>query len=269
MVSENRSVSCAVLAVDAVGKRGRDWYHGCACHQSQSHPVSSVAHISVYAMTVGAKHTLIIGRNGSGKTVAGAWHLSQAPFNKKPYIIVDFKRDKLLNSIRAQEVKVTARPPKKPGLYIVHPMPNEDEKTNAFLWRVWENENTGVYVDEGFMLGSGDAFEALLTQGRSKEIPLIVLTQRPVWLSRFCFSESEYLQVFKLQDYRDWQTVQPFVDADLEALFGGREGERLPPYYSIWHDVGDGQSTLLRPVPDPVSIRHKFRERLGRGVRAL
>ena len=41
----------------------------------------------------------IIGRTGSGKTQAGAWILANAPFDKQPYVIVDYKGDDLLGAI--------------------------------------------------------------------------------------------------------------------------------------------------------------------------
>jgi hypothetical protein len=61
---------------------------------------------------------------------------------------------------------------------------------------VWAQENTGIYIDEGYMLGvRNPALNACLTQGRSKRIEMMILSQRPVWMSKFVFSESNYLRL--------------------------------------------------------------------------
>src|ERR1017187_6122512 len=155
----------------------------------------------------------IVGRTGSGKTVAGLWHLSKQNYHKQPWIIVDYKMDENINSIKNAihiELKDT---PKKPGIYIVHPRPNDEEKVTALLYRVWERENIGIYIDEGYMLGNRNpALNVCLTQGRSKHIPMIVLSQRPVWLTRFVFSESDFFQIFQLNDKDDRKTVERFLN---------------------------------------------------------
>ena len=149
----------------------------------------------------------IVGRTGSGKTVAGLWHLSKRDFLSMPWVIIDYKTDKNINSIKGAKNLSLKDTPKKPGIYIVHPLPGQDEEITEFLWKIWARENIGLYVDEGYMIGSNPAFEALLTQGRSKNIPMIVLSQRPAWISRFVFSESDFFQEFHLNDKRDRKTM--------------------------------------------------------------
>jgi hypothetical protein len=104
------------------------------------------------------------------------------------------------------------------------------------------------------MLRKSKAFDAILTQGRSKRIPVIVLSQRPVWLSRFVFSEASYFQVFWLNDFRDRQTVQSFIPADTE--------NRLPDFNSLWYDVGRDRVSRMLPVPARTTILETFRERM-------
>jgi hypothetical protein len=206
----------------------------------------------------------IIGRTGSGKTFVAAWHLSRRHFNVNPWIIFDFKRDKLLAKLGATPVEMKDALPNKPGLYIVRPMPHEceDGTLEDYLWKIWSKENTGVYIDEGYMIGKNNgAFRALLTQGRSKRIPMIVLSQRPVELDRFVFSESDFFSVMKLTDARDRKTVQSFVPFDMETP--------LPEFHSMWHDVGQGQAYLLRPVPDEATLLARFRKRIGPKRKAL
>ncbi|MDR3562361.1 MAG: hypothetical protein P4N59_13150 [Negativicutes bacterium] len=202
----------------------------------------------------------IIGRTGSGKTQAGAWFLSQQVGKNYPWIIIDYKRDKLLNDIRAKELAPNASIPTKPDLYIVHPLPNtDDEAVENLLWRIWERGGIGVYVDEGYMIGENNpAFRALLTQGRSKNIPMIVLSQRPVRMDRFVFSEADFYLVFTLNDRKDQQRVQEFLHRDIDL----REGQ-LPKYHAYYHDVSEDERAVLKPVPSATEIKALFRSKVG------
>lgn len=194
--------------------------------------------------------TSIIGRTGSGKTFAGVWHLSQQNFDVMPWILLDFKGDPLLAQVAALQGAVTITlddpVPTYPGLYIMRVLPNEKDALNTWLWKVWDTGYCGIYVDEGYMLSDSDAFDAILTQGRSKHIPVIILSQRPVWLNRFVFSESNFFQVFHLNDRRDRRTVREFVPANLDA--------RLEEYNSYYYDVGRDKLVKFQPVPDEASI---------------
>lgn len=199
----------------------------------------------------------IVGATGSGKTQAAAFHLSRRRFDLKPWIVYDFKMDELLNDIRGVEHITTADLPKKPGIYLVHPHPDDTDGVASQMWRIWERENIGVYCDEGYMVSNPQrpnaAFRSLLTQGRSKHIPLIVLSQRPVWMDRFVFSESEFFQIFRLNDARDRASVRAFVPADLDT--------RLPDYHSYYYDVGDDKLVVLKPVPEKDAILAAFEKR--------
>jgi hypothetical protein len=196
----------------------------------------------------------IVGRTGSGKTQAAAWHLSNRSYNSMPWIIYDFKYDTLLNEIEGIEEIDLSYIPKKPGLYIIHPLPDDQEKVEAHMWAVWQKENTGIYIDEGYMIGNSKALRALLTQGRSKHIPMIVLSQRPSWISRFLFSEADFYQIFWLNDIRDRKIVGSFVPFDMH--------EKLRNYHSIYYDVGNDKLYQWQPVPDKKTILATFSKRL-------
>ena len=200
-------------------------------------------------------HLAVVGVNGSGKTQAAAWHLSQRDFSRMPWLIYDFKGDELLNEIEAAQEIDLQHTPKKPGLYIIHPSPSDSELVEKQMWEIWGKENTGVYIDEGYMIGDTGAFRALLTQGRSKHIPLICLSQRPSWISRFLFSEANFYQVFRLNDKRDKKTVEAFVPIDMSV--------RLPEYHSYYYDVAREKVNVLTPVPEREEILKTFDEKLG------
>lgn len=196
-----------------------------------------------------SQHLAIVGRNGTGKTVAALWHLSQRPLDRRPTIVIDFKGDEHVNAIeRARYLGLGDAIPRAPGVYIVQPTPMDTKngRVDEFLWRIYERENTGLWIDEGYMLGDSTAFETLLTQGRSKHIPIITLTQRPVWVSRFVFSESMYYQIFALTDKRDKKTVEAFAPINMDS--------RLPEFHSWYYDVGADSLTGLKPVPPEPEI---------------
>lgn len=214
----------------------------------------------------------VIGRTGTGKTIAGLWHLSNSNFDVMPWVIVDFKTDEHIAAIDRAEYIGTNGNPKQAGIYIIQPHP-DDDTFGDFLERVWVRGTTGVFVDEGYMMRTNNDVEKrfvyLLTQGRSKRIPMIVLTQKPVWISRFVFSESDFFQVFHLNDERDNKTVDSFVPAtdpgSPTSGPGGRWGggrRTLPAYHSRYFDVARNRLTYLSPVPNEAQILDKIDDRL-------
>lgn len=191
--------------------------------------------------------TLIVGRTGSGKSVAGLFHLSRQNFDQMPWVIVDSKGEKSFTTIRGAIDWDMQSVPTRPGIYIIRPMPDEREEIEKFFWKVLERENIGIYVDEGYMIApfspKSPAFRAILTQGRSKQIPVIINSQRPKWLEPFAVSEATFYQVFHLNDRKDRQRVQEFIDKDRFDL-----DQRLPDYQSVYHDVKGDSTHILAPV---------------------
>jgi hypothetical protein len=199
----------------------------------------------------------ICGSTGSGKTIAGLWHLSEADINLRPWFIFDFKRDKNIAKLTMTELDVKiGRLPSAPGIYVFRPIPEQDDLlVKEILWKIWAQENCGVYIDEGYMIGrNNSAFNALLTQGRSKHIQMITLSQRPAWMSRFVFSEADYFQVFRLNDKRDYDTVQAMCGVDIRS--------RLPEYWSHWYEVAADRGVVFRPAPKPSEIIDRINSRL-------
>lgn len=207
-----------------------------------------------------SQRVIVTGRTGSGKTQFGFWLLSNAEFDRQPFVILDYKRDALINSSEhLRELSLNEKLPTHPGLYIVHPRagPSDTEAVEAWLWRVLEHEDIGLFTDETYMVPDIDAFPAILTQGRSKHIPAIMLTQRPAWLSRFVFSEADYFAVFHLNDVDDRKKVRRYLPRayDVDA--------RADKFCCSWYDVGRDVLFSLRPVPDRDSILEAIDAKLG------
>lgn len=221
------------------------------------------------------ERTLIVGDTGGGKTQMAAFLLSKQNFKRKPWIIVDYKHDALLNSIdRIREIDLN-EVPKKPGLYITHPLPTEDDAVEKWLWDIWEQEHTGVYADEGALIPNAatkeSAWATIAITGRSKKIPTITLTQRPTGISRYTVGQSSHVIMFPINDARDVETLTSIVPRDFPDWrppeFSGGEG--LPPYYSRWYRVNDRQRFVLRPVPGADEIRDSIDSRLEPKLRWL
>ncbi len=164
-----------------------------------------------------------------------------ANFDKRPWVIFDYKVEEAINSIdRAERIDV-GYVPKHPGLYVVNPLPTDTEIVDAYLTAIWDHEKIGLYFDEGYMIPNDAGLVACLTQGRSKQIPAIMLTQRPVSISRFAFSEANFFQVFSMIDVRDKQTVKGFAPINFNV--------RLPEFSSFYYDVGKDRLNIMLPVP--------------------
>lgn len=207
-----------------------------------------------------SQREVIIGRTGSGKTIYGLWRLSYRSFDQMPWIIFDYKGDKAIREIDAEEIDFRHAPPKRPGLYVARPLPKiDDEQVNGFLWKIWRQGRVGLYFDEGYMIPAKGALEGIMTQGRSLEVPTITLVQRPVWIEKFVFSEADYYTVFNLNRKIDRLKVREEVTDRIPANY------RLPSFNSYYYDVG--QDTLMRfqPVPDRDVILQQFENRLHSG----
>ncbi len=196
----------------------------------------------------------VIGRTGSGKTTAAAWQLSGKDFNAQPWLMVNTKGDPFLNKIASikgvQTITVNDTPGER-GLYHVSPLPSEGIELDAMFGRIWEKQNCGIYIDEGYMIDPTTNLNSCLTQGRTRRIPMIILSQRPAWITKFVFSECDFVQLFNLQRLEDRKTVGGLVPVD--------KNYRLARYCSYWYNVADDELVQFAPVPDSTVILDTFR----------
>lgn len=208
----------------------------------------------------GHRHA-IFGMTGMGKTVFGLWHLSRRSYDVKPWIIIDFKRDDVIAQIpRLEEISIHDRIPSRPGLYVVRPEPADadDGHVTEFFYRVWRKENTGLFIDEGYMIKQNDrGLRAVLTQGRSKRIPVIALSQRPAWVSPFILSESEFKSIFFLQTPADIDRVREWLP------HANEHGKRvnpstLAPHNSYWYCLTTREIRTFGPCPDEGEVLDIF-----------
>ena len=206
----------------------------------------------------GHRHA-IVGMTGSGKTVFGMSMLSRRSFDKKPWIIFDSKRDKLIRDIpHLNEISLADRKlPRKAGLYVVRPVPGQSEDIEKWLWKLWGQEKTGLFIDEGYSIHPrSPALQAVLTQGRSKRIPVIALSQRPAHVSPFILSESDFISVFYLQTPQDVERVQEYLPHDKHA--NPIDPSELPNHHSFWWHGAHREFARFGPCEDENSILNRF-----------
>lgn len=204
----------------------------------------------------GDARTTILGATGSGKSTCGLWMLSHQRLDVRPWIIFDFKREQFFDHVGFPPITAIAlddKPPRKPGLYLVAPRPGQDDAVEAFLWRIWEAENCGLYVDEAPLMPAGDAFPAVLQQGRSKQLPVIACTQRPVGVARGLFSEANFVCVYDILDKRDFDIIRGVVPAEM--------GRPLPWHYWRWFDRQKRVVVNMAPVPHPAIVAAQLADR--------
>ncbi len=223
-------------------------------------------------MPTDENRTIILGRTGAGKTVFACQLLSTRNFDEIPWVIIDFKNDRLIEKIvkqnKVKEIKVSSKPPTKPGLYIMKPRPILDDlELEAWLMKCWAQEEIGLYIDEGYALpnmGKTQAFTLILTQGRSKKIPVIILYQRPVYMNIFAVAQADFFAVFEQNIEADLKKTKEFIEPGYSKT-GVKitPYTRLPLYHCLWYDVSRGSTSVLLPAPSEPIILKTFRARLN------
>lgn len=211
-----------------------------------------------------SQRLLIAGRTGSGKTMEALHHLSQRSIGEKPWICLDFKGDDLVSQIPISGMSTIHDPvPSEPGVYVVRAEIEDHDKggpVDEYLISIFRQGGTGLLVDEGVMLGQRNrGLRTLLTQGRSRECPLIILTQRPVNIDVYALSEAEFIQVFYIPLPDDQDKLHKHIAAerlDFDQL------RNYGKYYSAWYDVLEDNLEILQPCPPFEQIYDRILTRL-------
>lgn len=204
-----------------------------------------------------ADRTIVIGQTGSGKTILASWLLSKQRFDKRPWVALDFKDEELWHKVGDPPMRPlrVGRMPAKTGLYKMTVNPGQEDELEDWLWKVWAKGNIGLFADELSLIPQKRAWKAILRQGRSKRIPVIGCTQRPVDCDRENFTEAQYRCFFGLEDARDYQVIRGlFGDLDIRD-----KARSLKRHWSLWYDVKQRSLLTLRPVPAPDIVASDIR----------
>ncbi len=200
------------------------------------------------------KRALVLGKTGSGKTVGASWLLSRSPGK---WVILNSKYDSFLAQLGPSvdwSAHDVIKGLKKERVVVAHPATFEPNELDRTLFELCESRQPiGVFVDELMYLhkGNGSAgpgLMGLLTRGRSRKQSFIGCSQRPAFLSSFCYSESEYFAIYNIKLKKDWQKINEFSgQPNIEA-------SRLNHKWA-WVDIGEDTLTEFGPVPEHDILR--------------
>lgn len=215
----------------------------------------------------------IVGATGEGKSTFAFYLFAvSADFDKKPWFLVDYKGEVIIKKLLAERdatlISLEKPPPKKPGIYVVKPDPEKPSEMASWLWKVYRAGNAGLFFDELSMVpefkgaaGGGGPLKSILTQGRSKNIPVYGLVQRPVDVNLHTFSEANFIGEFYLKKTADRDRVREYIP-DGDPIF--YDDKPLPRYWSRWWDDKRRKSYILRPAPPETQILDTIAARVYR-----
>lgn len=198
------------------------------------------------------KRATIAGRTGSGKTTLANWLLKRSPLH---WIILNPKHTagyaalpgvKTIHGIKLKEIEKSISENK---FTLVNPGIGEATPETLDLVIQWLHDNytnVGLCCDELYTLHqggqAGPGLIAWLTRGRELNQSFVGLTQRPAWLSLFCFSEADYLGEMDLMLKKDRQRFYEFTGRE-ESL------KRLPPRKWLWYEAESDTLNRYGEVP--------------------
>lgn len=200
------------------------------------------------------KRALIAGMTGSGKTMAGLFLIHYV--RDYPVFIFDTKIEdsfkKELGKMAEIVDGISNYNPLKAKKPFVILRPNSVEATDPeliddVLFRIHDKvEGCTIYIDEAYQLHingrAGPGLVGALTRGRSRKQTVIMNTQRPLWISRFCLTESDQFYIFRLGDKRDRQTLLQVIP-DEQLL-------NIPPkYHFYFYSTSELAAQLYKPFP--------------------
>jgi hypothetical protein len=199
------------------------------------------------------RRAVITGRTGSGKSTLACWLLSRSGqhwiiFNPKhtgayknlddSVVFKKFEPKSILSKIKRHK-------------FVVLNFRGEEADADfmdAVLYWLHENlRDVGVCCDELYTMHSaagraGDGLIGWLTRGRELKQSFLGLTQRPAFISRFVFSEADYIGGMDLVLEDDRKRMRAETGSDHFA-------NRLRGHRWLWYNVAADDITLFKPVP--------------------
>lgn len=196
--------------------------------------------------------TVIAGRTGSGKTTVAAYLMARR--SRQHWLILNPKHTAGYKTLPDLQVLTRFNPTKlEKALENRFTVLNfaSDEMSSEFqdsvIQHVHENyDNIGICADELYYLHDhgrpGNGLTAWLTRGRERDQTFLGLMQRPKWVSRFCFSESDMIVGMSLNLDDDRKTMVEMT---------GDKGflAKLPPRQWRCYTVADETAELWGSVP--------------------
>jgi len=199
------------------------------------------------------QRAIVAGRTGSGKSVLGCWLIARSPqhwiiFNPKHTRAYKGLDDSIvLKRFDAKTVLSKIKRHKFVILNLSGAEASPEFMDSVLQWLHEKVTNVGVCVDELYTFHSasgraGDGLIGWLTRGRELKQSFIGLTQRPAWISRFLFSEADFIGSMDLVLEDDRKRMANETGAEYFM-------ERLPGHRWLWYIVADDETAKFGPVP--------------------
>lgn len=216
---------------------------------------------------------LIVGQTGSGKSQNALFQLRNS--RVWPVVIFDTKIEdeflglpdagdtlELTNNFGEFKELSKRRRDERPTFTVVRPALDEltdFEALDAYTRLAYDKFGSGMfYFDEIYNWHNrgqaGNGLIGLLTRGRSKGKTVLMATQRPSWISRFCLTEAQKFYIHWLIDQRDKKTLA-------EVIPGFEYLPDLPLHHFYFYTTLDHRAgaKAFKPVPlfrpDPEVVR--------------
>ena len=214
------------------------------------------------------EHAVIFGRNGSGKTVyvkelIKSLHLK---YPKAAIVIINQKADESFDGV----IEPCYRNLRfKTGMLYNWYVPSDTPEIKSaeliehFLMDAWDKakkkkQEIFIIADEGQALNARSyILQTAWTQGRSKRFSVITLAQRPVWLSKFCISQSAYLVIYNIAGMDDLKAIDDYMESSIKGYIqpeivkrdgGTIKGRKLPRYNFLVYGVIEAELSKHEPI---------------------
>jgi len=198
------------------------------------------------------QRAIISGRTGSGKSTLACWLLARSP---QHWIIFNPKHTAAYKSLddsvtfKKFDARAILSNIKRHKFVILNfrGAQAEADFMDAVLYWLHENlKDFGVCVDELYTMHSaagraGDGLIGWLTRGRELRQSFLGLTQRPAFISRFLFSESDFIGSMDLVLADDRKRLRD--ETGSEHFLG-----RLRDHKWLWYNVPSDDITLFKAV---------------------
>jgi len=200
------------------------------------------------------KRGILAGRTGSGKSTLAKYLMQRSGGH---WVIINPKWTKAFDTLPAAKVIVGIKPKEieksifdeKTRFTIINPKADEaDPETLDVLiqWLHAKFTDLGIYVDELYSVHvngrAGPGLIGVLTRGRELGQTFLGATQRPAYLSKFLFSEADYICGMSLNVKEDRKRMYEFTGRDEYEI-------KLQPHQWLWYDVGADELQAWGPVP--------------------
>lgn len=199
----------------------------------------------------------IFGRTGSGKTFfAKHWllpHYDRYVFWDIKHESTDIEHDIVVNNPKQLKNSI-----KNYNKILYQPTSPTDKDFDDICKIIFDSKNNALYVDEAAMVSTPTKIlynhKVLVTQGRSYDVGIINVSQRPRDLHNTLISESEHLFVFALSLETDVLKLRQQMGVAADEIY------YLPEYHFLYHNVKLNKSYVFKPIKVPTTEELKERK---------